>query len=96
LIAAITGFRQSQMARVVESPLRRRSTARSSPPSFETWNAAPPPEMSAPAQKARPAPGDDHRAHLVVGVDAAEEVEQVALHRRIVGVELVRPVERHG
>ena len=43
-------------------------------------NACAPPEMSAPAQNARPVTGDDDGAHVVVGVDAVEDVEELA-HR---------------
>ena len=53
LIAATMGFRQLKMASVMESLASRFCGLL---PSFQTWKAAVPPEMSAPAQKARPAP----------------------------------------
>ena len=53
LIAATIGFRQLKIAKVIESPASRFCGLL---PSFHTWKAPLPPEMSAPAQKARPAP----------------------------------------
>ena len=53
LIAATMGFRQLKIAKVIES---RASRFCGSVPSFHTWKAPLPPDMSAPAQKARPAP----------------------------------------
>ena len=53
LIAATMGFRQLKIARVIELLASRFCGLL---PSFHTWKAALPPEMSAPAQKARPAP----------------------------------------
>ena len=53
LIAATIGFRQLKIASVIESLASRFCGAA---PSFQTWKAPLPPEMSAPAQKARPAP----------------------------------------
>ena len=53
-----------------------------------------PPDRSAPAQKPRPAPGDDHGAHVVVGVDAIEGVDHLAHHLVGERVELVGPVQR--
>ncbi len=34
-----------------------------------------------PAQKPRPVPGDDDRAHLVVAVGALERLDQLGAHR---------------
>ena len=53
LIAATIGFRQLKIASVIESLASRFCGLL---PSFQTWKAPLPPEMSAPAQKARPAP----------------------------------------
>ncbi len=47
------GFRQLRIASVMESPASR---FRGAAPSFQTWKAPLPPEMSAPAQKALPEP----------------------------------------
>ena len=53
LIAATIGLRQLKIASVIDSFGSRFTGAA---PSFQTWKAPLPPEMSAPAQKARPAP----------------------------------------
>ena len=53
LIAATIGFRQLKIASEIESPGSRFCDA---VPSFQTLKASLPPEISAPAQKARPAP----------------------------------------
>ncbi len=53
LIAATIGLRQLKIASVIDSFGSRFTGAA---PSFHTWKAPLPPEMSAPAQKARPAP----------------------------------------
>ena len=40
--------------------------------------------------------GDDDRPHLVHAVDGVEDVDQLAAHRRVEGIELVWAVQRDG
>ena len=42
------------------------------------------------------APGQDHRPHVVVGVDGGDGGEELADHRRRPRVQLVRPVQGDG
>ena len=93
LIAATIGFRQLKIAKVIESLASRFCGLL---PSFHTWKAPLPPEMSAPAQKARPAPVTTIGAHLIHRIHALEEVDQFLAHHRVEGVELVGPVQGHG
>ena len=98
LMAAIDGFRQEKMA----STKPRRRGAPPCPPRLpktpapcarriETLRAAR--NIRAGAEGATGA-GDDHGAHIVVGVGATEGVLDLRAHRACIGVELVRPVER--
>ena len=69
LIAPMTGLVHSKIRSDTMPPPSRGTPTdvwTSLPPLL---NVSPPPDRSAPAQKARPAPGDDHGAHVVVGVD---------------------------
>ena len=100
LIAPITGFVHRKMRSVSEAALvavvHLGPTAAgdgADPSAASVLNVSPPPPRSAPAQKPRPATGDDDGAHVVVGVDPVEGVAQLALHRDGEGVEPVGPVE---
>ena len=81
LMAAITGFFDSKMRSVTRPPPSRCLSMVSG---FEplVWSKVPlPPERSAPAQKARPAPVTMIDPHGVVGVGAIEGVDHLVHHR---------------
>ena len=93
LIAATIGFRQLKIASVIESLASRFCGLL---PSFHTWKAPLPPEMSAPAQKARPAPVTTMARTSSIAFTCWKKSISSRLIDRVEGVELVGPVERHG
>ena len=77
LMAAITGFFMSKM-RSETTPAAVAVRRRRVPAGRPRSKVRAPPERSAPAQKARPAPVTITRAHRVVGVGPVEGLDQLA------------------
>ena len=71
-MAAITGFFMSKIAQRDAAAAVPCSPGASPRPRATRSKVRRPPERSAPAQNARPGPGDDHRADRVVGVGLVE------------------------
>ena len=97
LIAATIGFRQRNIRSAIRPPLSRGmplGASSSVPRSAARATTSKPPagEVVAGAERAAGA-GHDDRAHVVVGVDAVPDVDQLALHRRVQRVQHVGPVE---
>ena len=73
----------------------RRSVRRPAAPLPHSRRSAAPPDRSAPGAKcALAAPGDDHRAHIVIGVGAVERGDHLAHHLRGEGIHRGRAIER--